>query len=130
MLAVAGQPNEYNTATFNGYDSIMASGGPFQNFFADTDIQSYLHVRGWDIPGINFIPKLGNNSDTAQFIVTDQFAQELAATSDGSFYKADFSDAEMGKLSLSTFGDKKLVNDVKLPSVPQNAKYYFSPNAW
>ena len=103
----------------------MAPGGPFQNFFADTDIQTYLHVRGWDIPGINFIPKLGNNSDTSQFIATDEFVQELTATKDGSFYKGGYSDAELGKLGVASLGDK-----VKLPSPPEHAKYYFSPNTW
>jgi hypothetical protein len=57
VLEAAGQPNEYDTSTFIGYDKIIKAGGPFDTFFQDPDIQRALHVRGYNLPGINFIPE-------------------------------------------------------------------------
>ena len=44
VLLAAGQPNEYNTATFVGYDALMEPTGPFHTFFNDVDVQQALHV--------------------------------------------------------------------------------------
>jgi hypothetical protein len=57
VLEAAGQPNEYDTSTFVNYDRITKPGGSFDTFFQDPEIQSILHVRGINIPGINFYPE-------------------------------------------------------------------------
>jgi hypothetical protein len=54
VLEAAGRPNEYNTNTFNSYDVISSPEGIFHHFFNDPEVQTMLHVRGWDVPGINF----------------------------------------------------------------------------
>eukprot|EP00981_Chlorochromonas_danica_P012652 scaffold5245_cov183-Ochromonas_danica.AAC.3 len=61
VLKAAGQPNEYNTATFVNYDRITKAGGPFDAFFQDPEIQEALHVRGYDVPGLNFMPEHWKN---------------------------------------------------------------------
>lgn len=43
-----------NALIFGG-DSVQ--GGPFATFFQDPEIQSILHVRGINLPGINFYPE-------------------------------------------------------------------------
>jgi hypothetical protein len=57
VLEAAGKPNEYNTATFNQYDNILKEDNPFNTFFQDPEIQTLLHVRGTNLPGINFYPE-------------------------------------------------------------------------
>lgn len=57
VLDAAGHPNEYNTATFLQYDTIIQPDHAFGQFLNDPVIQRLLHVRGNDIPGINFIPE-------------------------------------------------------------------------
>eukprot|EP01033_Poteriospumella_lacustris_P009692 gene9692-6935_t len=57
VLEAAGQPNEYDTSTFRGYDRIVKAGGPFDAFFQDPEIQTALHVRGHGLPGLNFLPE-------------------------------------------------------------------------
>ncbi len=57
VLEAAGQPNEYDTSTFRGYDAIIKAGGPFDSFFQDPEIQRALHVRGNNLPGLNFLPE-------------------------------------------------------------------------
>lgn len=59
VLDAAGKPNEYNTATFIGYDNIIKPGGPFFRFFNNEKVQELLHVRGSNLPGINFQPEKG-----------------------------------------------------------------------
>ena len=93
VLNAAGLPNEYNTATFIQYNSIIGvvsvwrmiscilfchllrveqfdkhhteftyftfplfhtQGSAFMTFFDDPSIQELIHVRGFDLPGINF----------------------------------------------------------------------------
>jgi len=44
VLLAAGQPNEYNTATFAGYDTLMAPDGIFHSFFNDAEVQHALHI--------------------------------------------------------------------------------------
>eukprot|EP01038_Epipyxis_sp_PR26KG_P004454 gene4454-6299_t len=53
VLGAAGNPNEYNTATFQAYPFI-SSDDVFTQFFNDPHIQTIIHVRGNNIPGINF----------------------------------------------------------------------------
>ena len=65
VLEAAGNPNEYDTGTFNGYTRITSPGGVFDSFFNDPNVQEALHVRGIDIPGINFVPESGDASDPA-----------------------------------------------------------------
>jgi cathepsin A (carboxypeptidase C) len=48
VLYAAGQPNEYNTATFTGYDNLLSADGVFHTFFNDPDVQRALHVVGPD----------------------------------------------------------------------------------
>lgn len=57
VLEAAGNPNEYNTATFINYDRITSPGGPFDTFFQDPEVQQALHVRGYDLPGMTFLPE-------------------------------------------------------------------------
>jgi hypothetical protein len=79
VLEAAGKPNEYNTATFTQYESIMkpvripfssflffllrintffrTQENPFNTFFQDPEIQAALHVRGTNLPGLNFYPE-------------------------------------------------------------------------
>jgi len=57
VLRAAGRPNEYDTSTFLAYDRIMKADGAFNSFFQDPDIQTILHVRGYRLPGINFLPE-------------------------------------------------------------------------
>ena len=35
----------------------MIQGSIFDDFFQDPTIQSILHVRGYHLPGINFVPE-------------------------------------------------------------------------
>jgi len=44
VLLAAGQPNEYNTATFAGYDTLLAPDGIFHSFFNDPEVQLALHI--------------------------------------------------------------------------------------
>ena len=48
VLVAAGQPNEYNTATFAGYDALMSPDGVFHSFFNDAEVQHALHVTDAD----------------------------------------------------------------------------------
>jgi len=64
VLDAAGKPNEYNTATFVGYDNIIKPGGPFFRFFNNEKVQEALHVRGYNLPGINFQPEKGYTAST------------------------------------------------------------------
>jgi hypothetical protein len=57
VLVAAGLPNEYDTGTFNGYDRITKPNGVFDRFFNDPKVQTTLHVRGHNLPGINFKPE-------------------------------------------------------------------------
>jgi hypothetical protein len=57
VLEAAGLPNEYNTATFIQYGPIIGPGSVFFAFFQDPEIQRSLHVRGSDLPGLNFKPE-------------------------------------------------------------------------
>jgi hypothetical protein len=57
VMEAAGKPNEYNTATFIPYDNIIKPAGPFNRFFNDPEIQEILHVRGTNLPGLNFSPE-------------------------------------------------------------------------
>ncbi len=59
VLDAAGKPNEYNTATFVSYDNIIKPGGPFFRFFNNEKVQELLHVRGYNLPGVNFQPEKG-----------------------------------------------------------------------
>jgi carboxypeptidase D len=56
VLDAAGRPNEYNINTFTQYDYIGKPDGIFHTFLNDPVIQAILHVRGFDVPGINFVP--------------------------------------------------------------------------
>ena len=53
-MDASGRPNEYNTATFISYDALFSPTGPFSRFFNDPEIQTILHVRGYNLPGVNF----------------------------------------------------------------------------
>ena len=57
VLDAAGRPNEYNTATFVSYDRLYKKGSPFDTFFQDPEVQTALHVRGYNLPGINVLPE-------------------------------------------------------------------------
>lgn len=57
VLDAAGRPNEYNTATFVPYDRLYKKGSPFDSFFQDPEVQTALHVRGYNLPGINVLPE-------------------------------------------------------------------------
>jgi len=66
VLEAAGQPNEYDTGTFQGYTRIIQPGGAFDRFFNDPEIQTALHVRGVNIPGLNFVPETQAPSTTEE----------------------------------------------------------------
>jgi len=53
----------YQTNTFIPYGNIMDPTGVYHRFFNDPKIQEILHVRGYNLPGINFVPE---KSDSAQ----------------------------------------------------------------
>jgi hypothetical protein len=57
VLDAAGRPNEYNTATFIQYDHLYKKGSPFDTFFQDPEVQTALHVRGYNLPGIDVLPE-------------------------------------------------------------------------
>ena len=57
VLEAAGRPNEYNTATFIQYDHLYKKGSPFDTFFQDPEVQTALHVRGYNLPGIDMVPE-------------------------------------------------------------------------
>lgn len=63
VLDAAGRPNEYDTGTFKDYSEITQPGGVFDSFFNDPYIQESLHVRGLGLPGLNFVPESGDESD-------------------------------------------------------------------
>lgn len=52
VLDAAGHPNEFNTGTYNQYDSIFQ--GIYNVFFNDPEMQELIHVRGKNIPGVQF----------------------------------------------------------------------------
>lgn len=86
VLEAAGKPNEYNTATFIGYDHIIKPNGPFHRFFNDPAIQELIHVRGYNIPGINFSPE-GTETDMDGYyapkgweVCNDAINEELRGT--------------------------------------------------
>lgn len=57
VLAAAGSPNEYNTATFISYWQSLDFDGTFTQFFNDSNIQIMLNIRNDEnrtIPGIYF----------------------------------------------------------------------------
>ena len=70
VMRAAGNPNEYNTATFINYDNIIKPEGPFNRFFNDPAIQEILHVRGRNLPGLNFEPE--SNGAPTDAIVVDK----------------------------------------------------------
>jgi len=82
VLEAAGQPNEYDTGTFNGYTRIIQPGGVFERFFNDPIVQEFLHVRGNDLPGINFVPE--SSSDSSFYaperwvVCNDQVTEEIS----------------------------------------------------
>ena len=57
VLEAAGRPNEYNTNTFKSYDFISDPGNLFHRFLNDPDVQTMIHVRGLNLPGVNFSPE-------------------------------------------------------------------------
>lgn len=52
VLEAAGHPNEFNTGTYNQYDDIF--GGVYNVFFNDPAMQELIHVRGKNVPGVQF----------------------------------------------------------------------------
>ena len=54
---MAGKPNEYNTNTFIQYDDMVEPSSAFMTFMNDPLIQEILHVRGTNLPGLNFSPE-------------------------------------------------------------------------
>ena len=57
VLEAAGYPNEYNTNTFRSYDFISDASQVFHRFLNNPDIQTRIHVRGFNVPGMNFSPE-------------------------------------------------------------------------
>jgi len=57
VMEAAGNPNEYNTATFVSYAAILSPEGVFRTFYNDPEVQEALHVRGYNVPGLNFAPE-------------------------------------------------------------------------
>jgi hypothetical protein len=57
VLEAAGKPNMYNTDTFIPYDAII---GRLFKFLNNPEVQTILHARGKNIPGINFVPEERN----------------------------------------------------------------------
>lgn len=57
VLEASGSPNMYNTKTYVQYDSKI---GSLSNFLNNPRVQEMLHVRGRNIPGINFHPEERN----------------------------------------------------------------------
>lgn len=53
VLKAAGSPNEFNTATFVQY-SFIDKGTALDSFMQDHEVQTAIHVRGVNLPGINF----------------------------------------------------------------------------
>ena len=51
---MAGKPNEYNTNTFIQYDDMVEPTSAFMTFMNDPVIQEIIHVRGNNLPGLNF----------------------------------------------------------------------------
>lgn len=62
VLEAAGGPNEYNTATFVSYDAKFTKGSAFDAFFQDPEVQTAIHVRGYNLPGVTVLPE-GTNLD-------------------------------------------------------------------
>ena len=65
VLAAAGQPNQYNTGTFKPYTNIIGNTSTFAYFMNDPIVQEAIHVRGYNIPGINFDASPIPNDDGA-----------------------------------------------------------------
>lgn len=59
VLEASGKPNMYNTKTYVQYDPIIAKLSLFLN---NPNVQEILHVRGYNIPGINFEPEDRNSN--------------------------------------------------------------------
>jgi hypothetical protein len=62
VLEASGTPNMYNTKTYVNYDSKIADLSLFLN---NPRVQEILHVRGTNLPGINFQPEERNAHVTA-----------------------------------------------------------------
>jgi hypothetical protein len=66
VMSAAGRPNEYNTATFVQYgDTLIKPNNRFNSFFQDPEIQTILHVRGRNIPGVNFVVEKTTEGNSA-----------------------------------------------------------------
>ena len=65
VLEASGSPNMYNTKTYLPYDSKISTLSLFLN---NPQVQEILHVRGQNIPGINFQPE-DRNSNFAELDV-------------------------------------------------------------
>lgn len=59
VLEASGKPNMYNTKTYVQYDSIIARLSLFLN---NHRVQEILHVRGYNLPGLNFQPEERNSN--------------------------------------------------------------------
>lgn len=57
VFEAAGKPNEYNIGTFHHNTDIIRPDNIVHKFFNDQEVQVALHVRGSDLPGLNFNPE-------------------------------------------------------------------------
>lgn len=86
VLELAGYPNEYNTNTFQQYVELVDPEAPFLRFMNDPAIQEILHVRGTNLPGLNFVPETYKIHRTPD-AVSDSHLR--SASSDGSSHNPD-----------------------------------------
>lgn len=94
VLAAAGQPNQYNTATFNPYTNIIGNTSVFNTFMNDPEIQEAIHVRGYNVPGINFkiSPHPNDDGDPMPFYYADDRGRNPHSHSDDDIAQDDDSD--------------------------------------
>jgi carboxypeptidase C (cathepsin A) len=52
VLVASGNPNQFNTGTYNQYDDIFQ--GIYNQFFNDPEWQENINVRGHNVPGVEF----------------------------------------------------------------------------
>jgi hypothetical protein len=83
VLEASGTPNMYNTKTYLPYDSKI---GMLSLFLNNPKVQEILHVRGENLPGINFQPE-DRNSNFAEVEVKNSEKKSRTSSFEPKFWQ-------------------------------------------
>jgi carboxypeptidase C (cathepsin A) len=137
VLAAAGQPNQYNTGTFKQYTNIVGNSTVFERFMNDPIVQEAIHVRGYDLPGLNFIPSLRPNDDggsSGTYYADDGRDNPHDDSSDDddgddTFYGPNDDDGNLRDDDYQVMSPTRSLRR-KLYSHSDEKKYYYVPSHW